>query len=165
MIIFWNLTFIFFHEYFIDHHSNLGSFSSKIRSGLFAIGRVGCGSSNSPNDWSIQLTIGRVGRGLSNLLDDRSDDGGFVVSMLGNRLFERLNYLFWGACRVILLKIRNFSFPYSYFLFSKVSRELSDIDFVVTDFNPNKILKNTWNKSRMADPSQSTVKENAYSQT
>ena len=103
------------------------------------IGWVGCGSSNSPNgdlDLSIQLAITRVGCGLSNFPDGGSDDVGLVASMLWNCLSERLNDP-WGTCRAILLKIRSFSFPFYCFLFRKFSRDFFDIDFVVTDFDPN----------------------------
>ena len=90
-----------------------------------AIGRVESGSSNSPN-------------GELALANSRWSDGvGSVVPMLGNCSFDGLIDPSRRTCRVIILRIRNFSFLYSYFPFRKVSRELFDIDFVVTDFDPN----------------------------
>ena len=57
-----------------------------------------------------------------------SDDARLVVSMLGNRLFERLNDPFRGAYRVLLLKYKVLVFCTFIFYFRKVSREFSDID-------------------------------------
>ena len=85
--------------------------------------------------WLVQLAVGRVGLGLSNF-SDGSDDAGLVVPMLGHCSFDGLSGPLRGACRAIVLKIRSFSFSYSYFLFRKVSWKLYDIDFVVADFDP-----------------------------
>ena len=77
---------------------------------------------------------------LSNFPDGGSDDSGLVVPMLGNSPFDGLNDPLRGARRTIVFKIRCFSFLYFYFLFRKVSSELFDIDFAVTDFDPNRAL-------------------------
>ena len=75
----------------------------------------------------VQLAQRRVGLGLSNFPDGGSDDVGLVVPMLGNCLFDGLNDPLRGALSWnIIFKIRSFRFLYSYFLFRKVFRGLSD---------------------------------------
>lgn len=98
-----------------------------------AFGWIGQDWSNSPNgklDWSVH------GLGLSNFSNGGSDDDGLFVLMLRTCPFDRLNDPLRGVCRAIILEIRSFSFLHSHFLFRKVYCELSEIDFVVTNFDP-----------------------------
>ena len=81
--------------------------------------------------WLIQLLRWSVGVGS-------------VVPMLGNCSFDGLIDPLRRTCRVIILRIRSFVLSYSHYIFRNVSRDLFDIGFVVTDFDPNIFRRLYW---------------------